>query len=286
MEVFKGEYRILRLVPDRDRGERLNIGIVTTALPNSDLQWNPHLTQDVEKLRSLDPNLTVSTFTETCGYIVNESNKNLGIEGLEALITSFPIFELSDPASFSCRSDQVDDTIAWMMKNLVERPKLQEIHHTSKSNLRLRSTVRDALDRLGVLSSPNDPGPETLTSNPKFVQNYEINEGLSIRADFGAENGKLRLIEVLDLRVKRRTEPAKINEASDKALTLIEARKSHKDRLDAAVVIATHSTSSQLFRVCHARIVSHATQIIDMGDPDSEEGLDQLGRWINATTPG
>lgn len=221
--VYK--YSVLMCIPNRRRGERVNVGLIVYGDSGIDV----HL-PEIAKIK-LITGKNWSSYLNNVLENLKEKFETLGdsiTDGIEGNFQIDPAFDLSRSGRFVSR-DESDyaSMVKEILENLVITPKFPRARHSEK---RINTEIAELLRRRGLLAS----GDETPDSH-KVFRNQSIEDGLN--ADFAQKNGAWRCTATLDLR----SPPSNLKDASLKAITLDRAKVKYGDTTICIGVYAANS---------------------------------------------
>jgi hypothetical protein len=204
------QYGVLAHYPQPNRSEHVNIGIVVF-LGNGTVRV--HFGQDLKKLRAVDPSVKLETVRswETglprllAGQSVEEATEFLQHFGQWKLSAKLGRFSFNDDAEYLVR-------ITTALHSLVAPPARGQRERNEGSHL--HADLKSAFSAKGWIG--ND------ITNHEIVERYPL--GPMTTAEFALQNGRLHVIESLDLRTSNPS--AKRVDARSKALILDSARRS------------------------------------------------------------
>ncbi len=207
--IFK--YAVLMAIPDRLRGERVNVGIIVFRPTGADVRLS-----DVAKLRALaggDWDGYASDLRhrliERFGSDPNAADAFVGGPAPD------PIIQASDLAWFSIGNvNEYEAQVADILKSLVVRPR----GPARPRSTRINTEIARQLKGFKVLASPD----ETINEH-KVVRNFTIDRDEGLIADFALKNGLMHIATTVDLR-KATINPG---DAALKAITLDKAAEKY-----------------------------------------------------------
>lgn len=246
-------YSLIRAVPDRRRGEWINVGLV--------VYWPDHLDVHVlpthTKLRMLAPSVD-GTLLESlqCDW----SLLCEGIEGIgerQRLLSRLPFLHASPLANFVATATTYRAAIDSIMRDLVFPPP-QPRREPRTSGVQV--TLREHFEHAQIFA--RDPGE---IHRHKVVQHFPIDAGSGLTADFALQNGKMRFTETVDFRVKEDQFAQKRHQVGTKAVTLDRATKRFPN-CQTFVVYAARPESLPLIQPSLSLLADYADQLIDMNN--------------------
>lgn len=225
MTPFIAQYGVLSHYPSLNRTEHVHIGIVVF-LAQGDVRV--HFAQDLKKLRSTDPGVNIDTVrgwesglpTLLAGKTVAQSCEFLQHFGQWRISPTLGRFAYHTEDDYLSR-------VANALHSLVVPPK-QGTRERSESS-RLHLDLKTAFSAKGWIGK--DIG------NHEIVERYPL--GPMTTAEFALQNGRLHVIESLDLRTSNPS--SKRSDARSKALTLDMARRTPGGNVSYAVLAGIDS---------------------------------------------
>lgn len=209
MNIHHARYGVLSHFPAFNRTEHVHIGIVVF---RPDGQVRTHLAEDLRKLRAIDPQVKLAVVREWEKDLPSFIGRRSPEESVD-IVAQLGTWRLS--RSFGAftyfTEEEYLHRVANALRNLVSPPprSSRERHELSRLHLDLKT----AFGTKGWLGKD--------ISNHEIVERFPI--GPMTTAEFAVKNGRLHVLESLDLRTSNLS--AKRNDARAKALTLDMARK-------------------------------------------------------------
>lgn len=203
------QYGVLSHYPQPNRTEHVNIGVVAFLADGS---VRVHFGQDLKKLRAMDPQSNLDT-VRSWEIGLPRMLQGRSTEQAAEFLRHFGQWSLSNELGrFAyANEDEYLTRIANALHSLVSAPKGERRERGDVS--RLHIDLKTAFNAKGWLGRDID--------NHEIVERYPI--GPMTTAEFALQNGRLHVIESLDLRTSNPS--AKRHDARSKALTLDMARK-------------------------------------------------------------
>jgi hypothetical protein len=247
------EYSVLRLIPDKSRGERINIGIVVFLDDVLDVRCYP----DLSKIRALDPCIDREKL-RSLGAGLNSLLRNVrGTKARHALLQSFPLVDVSELGWFTCSSAEYDSWVLRLVESLVLTPSSP----TRNFPQRLETKVREALCKSKLLGT--DPSD---IERHLVVEDYPIMAAEGLRADFALRNGRMHFTVVLDLRGSDETlRQVKRGQTAIKAMTLNRARERYSSCARIGIYV-TQPRSEEIIEPYLAMLKHDSDFLIDFSD--------------------
>lgn len=253
-------YGVLAHYPQPNRTEHANIGIVVFLADGS---VRVHFGQDLKKLRAMDPqtNLEAVRSWESglpkmlAGQTVEQATAFLRHFGQWKLSSTLGKFAYTDEESYLAR-------VTNALHSLVSAPKSERRERSDAS--RLHMDLKAAFGAKGWLGRNID--------KHEIVERHPI--GPMTTAEFALQNGRLHVIESLDLRTSNPS--AKRHDARSKALTLDMARKASKTAARYAVLAGI---DSPMLKEAQALMEDYSERVFTWENPTNMNQLmDMLGR--------
>lgn len=203
------QYGVLSHYPAPNRTEHVSIGLVVFLADGS---VRVHLGQDLKKLRAVDPQVDLAK-VRSWEAGLPKLISGMGTDKATAFVRNMGQWSLSSELGRFAYADEAEylARVANALQSLVAAPSRATRERGDVS--RLHVDLKSAFNAKGWLG--------------KDIENHEIVErhpiGPMTTAEFALMNGRLHVIESLDLRTSNAS--AKRNDARAKALTLDMARK-------------------------------------------------------------
>lgn len=216
------QYCVIDLRPNFERKEVVTIGL----LVRFDNEWDIRLLPDASKVSALNPLYPVGGITAV-GVTLTRMLESVdsfqiahtlltqlgGSPGLQDYVGQFPVDS----------NQQYENEIAWLMAELVSPP-LPTVSTNTRliSEPRLRTKLRNHFKSQHLLARSRDQ-----INDHKVVENFPIEEGKGLIAEFALKNSCMHITETVDFDVSLSSNRNKRLEAQAKTLVLSAA----KDRL-------------------------------------------------------
>jgi len=244
------QYGVLSHYPRPHRTEHVHIGVVCF-LPGG--VTRVHFGEDLKKLRAIDPTIDFEA-VRSWETGLPQMVRDMPMEAAAAFIRDFGQWTMSDTLGrFAYGSeDEYLVRVAHALRNLVAAPSksLRERHDVS----RLHVDLKIAFSSKGWLGRD--------ITNHEIVERHPL--GPMTSAEFALQNGRLHVIETLDLRTSNMS--AKKNDARSKALTLDMARRFSEDSARFAIVAGIDSPILGDARDLLSRYCEHILQWESVSD--------------------
>lgn len=225
MNPFIVQYGVLSHYPQRNRTEHVNIGIVVFLDGG---MVRVHLAQDLKKLRAADPAVNIET-VRSWESGLPRMLAGQSTEQATSFLQNFGQWKLSSTLGrFSyTHEDEYLTRVTNALHSLVSAPPKSARERNDASHLHI--DLKTAFAAKGWLGKD--------IANHEIVERYPL--GPMTTAEFALQNGRLHVIETLDLRTSNPS--AKRNDARAKALTLDVARRSATNTAGYAVLAGIDS---------------------------------------------
>lgn len=250
------EYSLIRALPDRRRGEWVNIGMLVYLPDSLDIR----LLDNLSKLRILHPTLDaamIMDIRQTWDYFCK------GIESAaerQALLGRMPFVHASPTATFACDVRDYERHVLAIMRDLVIPPP-QPRQQPQES--RLQTTLKSMFKQARILGHQASDIERHLV-----VPNFPIDANAGICADFALRNGKLRITETIDFRVgTSQIRQKKRAEAGLKAVSLnMAARRFGDAGCVPSVVYAASTETLDMIQPSLNLLGDYAERLYDLGN--------------------
>lgn len=218
------KYCVIDYRPNFERNEVVTIGL----LVRFENEWDIRLLPDASKVSALNPLYPIGGITAVGITLMRllesvdsfQAARTLltqlgGSPGLQEFVGQFP----------SDSDQQYENEIAWLMSELVSPP-LPAVQASMRlvSEPRLRTKLRTHFKNHHILARSKDQ-----INEHKVVENFPIEEGKGLFAEFALKNSCMHITETVDFDVAMSSARNKRLEAQAKTLILSAA----KDRLGA-----------------------------------------------------
>ena len=214
------DFVILRASPDPVRFESLNAGVVVFDAKNTVVI----IDDSGKRLPLLHPDLgrvDFSSWGEDLQSQLRSSPPDLQHTLLSLISTPF----IADKQVGKTIGEDAKQQASLLFERMVERQKpcLQISKNRTTRQTKLFRELKDWFKHYKIYSQKIEG-----LSNHLIVPSYPIDIGSDLYADFALKNGKLSVIETLDLRNLERLTPTVRGEAALKGITLNSAENAHK----------------------------------------------------------
>lgn len=267
------EYAVLMAIPDRRRGERVNVGIMI-------------LLDDRIDIRLPAASKIGAIAGGNWSAYARDLQRRLAIEyktgGEAARAISVvpqvdPIIEASDLAPLVLESaSDYEDTVTEILDTLVIKPKAA---HVRSKATRINAEISREFRHEGMLATADQP-----IESRKVVRNFPIENEL--KADFALRNGSMHVAATLDL---RRT-AVNIKEAALKAIVLDRAKEHFGSDTMSIGIYATSEDAMGQFKTHVELLTEYSDKCFNWSDEGQRQefqavfhdafGLKRLGRFF------
>jgi hypothetical protein len=269
-------YSLIRAVPDRRRGEWVNVGLVVFLADRVDVR----LLQNLTKLKVLAPSLDVRSIEDLPEIWSAWTQELTDVAERRSMLAEFPLFQASEVAVFACAQRDYEATVEQIMKDLVvpaPAPRSRD------SLTRIEKRLRGYFARSKLLGSSEEDIHRHLV-----VNRYPIAPGEHLYADFALRNGTLRLTETIDFRAKVETlRNTKRGQAALKAITLDRAMTITKGHCIPSVVYEANEETLDLIQPSLNLLTSYCDRLYDAGnEADLADYMSMMADAANAQLKG
>jgi hypothetical protein len=213
MKPERVNFHIIRAIPDPDRGETINVGLILTN--NEDAVLSLDFSNSWQRLQVLDPNITKDGYSSLVGWL-SQSSANSDVAQLSEIAENARLsgtFDLTKGREVTFKGSPIEEVKDWLMKRFVDQPGLVRVRPSIRSS-RLKGDIHGWLSKKRLVSR------EPSEVSNKLIQDFVLDEDAQASADFVGKNGAWHVFETLDLRVGARTLKEKHLEAGFKAWKL------------------------------------------------------------------
>jgi hypothetical protein len=257
MERFYN-YSILQVIPDKRRGERVNIGIVIFRPDGLDIQV--HESRKIRALTGESWDSYIEAFEGIVRRIDDPSMDQVSRLAMFGAVQNQ--FSMSKSGIFSAEDPiEYDEIVRGLMKSLVARPRSDRIREEPAIVAEISATLRQA----SILAKRD----ETLQSG-KVVRGYAVEDGLE--AEFAQLNSKLHVAAVLDLRA----DSPRIAQAALKAVTLDRAKGNDRDHVHTIGIYAVAPARRHEVRENIKLLSEYADDVVNWTDATDRRSLTRV----------
>ncbi len=245
------EYALIRVVPDRRRGEWANVGVCVFLRDRLDIRIHPN----TSKLRVLAPSLDLGFLQHLPQLWSRIAEGDAPAQERHALLKGLPLAHASPLGAFIAPPERYEVEVESILRDLVIPPPAPV---RALREPRLITSLKHQFIRSKLYS----PDPKDIERHC-VVQNYPIEAGAGLYADFALQNGALRITETIDFRVNPDTlRSAKHGQAAIKAITLNKAAQLHR-RCVPSVVYAVNPEHQDLVQPSLNLLAGYAERLYD-----------------------
>lgn len=273
-------FTVLRVQPDRMRGESVNIGLVVF-LPGGAVM--ARVEADMARLRALDANLPRLPILQDLAQDIEARISALPTRDMQQLmLRDFYAPVRADEHLGSLEADTpeaLEEHIEGMMNRLVRKPALtvRESAQRPRKPSKLDSQMKAWFKGAKLLGRHMDD-----LARHRIVESYPVAVDADAYADFAFKNGALHVIETLDLRGADHLTPGLRNTAAFKGVVLDMARdvvgEGKRIGVVAAADYATMKGAVRLFE-------RNADELFSLDSPADRQRLaDLLARGLHLGT--
>lgn len=250
------EYSILRAVPNRRRGEIVNIGIAVFLNGRTDIRVLPSL----NKLKAIDPNINVEPIYQLGNNLGQLLPHDTPPESRREILNGFGDIWASEIAWFSCLAKEYDSQVDAILRALVVPPARER--KPGNAPTRLETTMRHNFSLHKVLGTSQDD-----IASHRVIPHYLIASEENLYADFMLKNGAWHVTETIDFRGTQKTvHNDKFKVSALKAITLYKATKVFKKCVPLVVYYADQEKLDEVQP--HINLLSdHAERLYNYADP-------------------
>lgn len=255
------DYLVLRAMPDAARFEFLNAGIVVFDGANTSVRVD----SSKKRLPALHPDFGRINLSVWAAQIQDELRNHpaeLQRTMLPMLCSPFtPDKALGQTIGIDAgtQADFLFDRLVARQNATLSAPKTPTIRHT-----KLIRELRDWFKGSKVFSTKIED-----LSNHRIIANYPVDPQADLYADFALMNGKLHIMETLDLRDIDRLTPTLRGDAAIKGITLDEAAA--RENANAIAIIA--ASDFGIARPAISMISRFAKDVYDLSTQSEQQRL-------------
>lgn len=244
-------YSLIRVVPDRRRGEWVNAGVVVYLRDRLDIR----LHGNYSKLRAMAPALDTAFLQTLPAAWERLCEGEDSIDERQALLSRLPLAHASPAGQFCADAGTYEQQVQSILQDLVAPPPAP-----SRKALptRLETMLKAHFQRARLLGN----GAEDIHRH-LVVPRYPIDSSARLYADFALRNGKLRLTETIDFRVSLEQMRHRHGLAALKSVTLNRAAALHGGDCVPSVVYAARTEDLDLIQHSLNMLGDYADRLYD-----------------------
>lgn len=229
----------LSAVTAAPRSESLNVGLVAWPFGSIPILMLDH---SPSRLRALHPNLARMDLDVWKRSVLAELASVDDLENQLALLPHLVQPFSADVVAGLAESDpgHEHDTLDALFTRLVAAPPATIASEPRKVISRLETEIRGWLRKAKLYSRRLDD-----LSRRRVVSHFPVDASTDLYVDFALKNGKIHVIETLDMRGLRQLTPAARGVAAMKSITLAEARGNDQIGRKIALISVTDSAIAQ-----------------------------------------
>ena len=243
------EYAVLTAVPNRRRGERVNVGVVVFRSDRIDVRFK----QAGYKLRALTGENWDARLESAEAHLTALASAELKpSDVLAEFVLLEPLLVPSDLGWLKAADDfEYERAVDQIIGSLIGVPRRRERVETKT---RINTEIAQEFRRINVLGKDIESG--------MVVRDFEIDDDEGLRADFALQNGKLHVASTLDLR-KQNTN---LGEAALKSIVLDKAGRKYDKNVRKIGVYAVDEDLKDSFRSHMSLLGDYADELYNWGD--------------------
>ncbi|MHB0989862.1 MAG: DUF3037 domain-containing protein [Burkholderiales bacterium] len=261
-------YVLLRAMPDKARLETLNAGIVVFAEQNTCVR----IDASKKRLRILHPDLGRIDLADWAQQIQTELRKH-PVDTQQMLLSFLCAPFIADPSSGTTIGASAEEQADFLFNRLVnpQIATLPPLKNKTIPHTKLIRELRDWLKASKIFSTKIED-----LSKHRVIANYPVSPLSDLYADFALMNGKLHVIETLDLRgIDHLTQRIR-GDAAIKGITLDEV--SEDDNPIAVIAASDYSVAKPAISM----ISRFAKDVYDLSTmPERQRFADFMARSLH-----
>ncbi len=254
------EYCVLQVIPDRRRGEKVNVGIVVFGADNIDVRiWS-----SLHKVHALDANFDLDQIFRLPEILPKWVQHAETIAQKHKLLKDLGIVSVTDLGVFECDQVKYDWFVADILSSLVKPP---APFRRAKTVGHLHTALKDVFRNHELMG-------DEITDIEKHlvVANYPISTSENLFADFAFKNGVFHVTETINYRVKSGLSTDKFEETGLKAIKLVKAKETFGKNTKRYVVYSADAKTEKAL-TAHINLLSgYADQIYNLSSKNDKEG--------------
>lgn len=244
--MTKFDFSIIKFIPDAQRGEVLNIGLLVYLANGVDIRILSSVSKlkpfsnelDIDKIESIVKNI------EWVAKSINNPEILHKVFQGELSITKPGYFKIENNSEYEIKINQLMDKFI--------NPTRSRKRETKK---RISTNLKSVFAKYGILGKE----PEDI-NNHKVITSYPISQKEGLFAEFLLKNGAYHLTETLDLRTDNSR--TKLGESALKAITIDKAKTLFNDNINAFVIYAADNISQERNSATQLNLLNEHTDYI------------------------
>lgn len=254
------EYCVLQVIPDRRRGEKVNVGIVVFGDNLVDVRiWS-----SLHKVHALDANFDLDQIfrlPELLPKWVEHAETN---SQKHKLLKDLGIVSVTELGVFECDQVKYDWFVTDILNSLVKPP---APFRRAKTFGHLQTALKEVFRDHELMGDELDDIEKHLV-----VANFPISANENLFADFAFKNGVYHVTETINYRVKSGLSTDKFEETGLKAIKLIKARETFGKNTKRYVVYSADAKTEKSL-TAHINLLSgYADQIYNLNSKSDKHG--------------
>lgn len=223
-QLFK--YSVLRVMPDKRRGEVVNVGIVVFKTDGTDVR----LLDSLNKVAAIDGSFDLAQLVAAPAQIDSWLSSRSTVEEKHEALKKLGFISVSDLAWFTAPTSQEYEIMIERLMDALVVPKNKPLK-ASPGISRITSTLKEKFRGQHILGKTKEDIKKHLV-----VPNYPLSLASGLYLDFVLKNGVYRVTETADLRAESSSHADRRRIAADAAIKLDTARKKMKRGVQRYVV--------------------------------------------------
>lgn len=222
--LFK--YSVLRVMPDKRRGEVVNVGIVVFKTDGTDVR----LLDSLNKVAAIDGSFDLAQLVAAPAQIDSWLSSRSTVEEKHEALKKLGFILVSDLAWFTAPTSHEYEIMIERLMDALVVPKNKPLK-VSPGISRITSTLKEKFRGQHILGKTKEDIKKHLV-----VPNYPLSQASGLYLDFVLKNGVYRVTETADLRAESSSHADRRRIAADAAIKLDTARKKMKRGVQRYVV--------------------------------------------------
>jgi hypothetical protein len=225
------KYAVLRVIPDKRRGEIVNVGIVVFNKKNTDVR----LLASLNKVTALDGTFDLQQFALVSEQIADQSLRHKTVEEKHASLNKLGFVGVSDLSWFKASSPKEYEAMIERLMTAHVEPRNKPVRPLHVAS-RITSDLKEKFRAQNILGKTTDDIKRHLV-----VPNYPLSTASGLILDFVLKNGVYRVTETADLRAESSSSSDRRRIAADAAIKLDAAKKKFRKGVQRYVVYGARS---------------------------------------------
>ncbi|MGZ3767248.1 MAG: DUF3037 domain-containing protein [Mucilaginibacter sp.] len=209
------DYSIIRYLPDKRRGEFVNIGV----LIYHQQRVETYLLANLAKARHLDASLSIKSLDELPELFSSMVKSSPNTEHMYSIMSDMGPLTLSQPGYFVANTpEEYSAQVRDIMRDLVT-PKIPA--SIKRNQGRLITELKRQYQKNKLLAEFG----EDITHNHLVATSYQLADESELTVDFAQKNGRWHVTQTVDYKIKKDRLQSKFKEVGIKAIGLDQALK-------------------------------------------------------------